>query len=1218
MDPDIQRELEEQFREMIAMLSQTNATMAGTVKAMNDAAGSLSGVAGSAKNAKDAVDNNTAGVNSNTGGISKLAEANQKATQQMQESAHNIRAAGAAASSFTRAMLGGEQGFTKYGDSVNKLGDGAVELGKNFGKIGAAAGLAVKALGAVTAVSFKQADALLSASDAMAKMGAANSFSTDQIHKMGQQVGLTSFQLDKMIRPMQSMGSAFGALGDNAADSVAKFVEMTRTTEKERNEFRRLGYKDDEERIQMQADFAKSMTAAGMSLRLLSHSSGGLNRVSLEYARNVQILADVTGRSVDEQRKQTEIATANIQFQMYMASIDRDIAKEKERVKQNIPGAQEELDRLQNKQMQATRAVTNASEFGGQAGAAQMAQMLMYGFTTLSDISRTALTGEAEHNARIAQEINAGTYDTKAAAADLQTRAKIFDKSVVDFGFAGSSDSDFANMMNFNTETLRRSAELRDVDLVAREEQARKKVRDNQAGVGQTAEDALVKNRDTLVETEREIALGLDAMLKKVSPLNFELGEMKTKAIAAAAALGALADAAKSNIGPGATGGGGGGLLEGAMGGAAVGGGARLLGGAARGAAGLAGRAMPLVSGAMVLKDAYDVYSSEPGKAKKEDTYGLYGAALGGVIGMIGGPLGAAFGVGAGNMIGNAIGSYMDEKDAEDEKKQKPDAAPKPPVKDAAPTQKEITPVSEVASPTNENVKQFAEVVSSHDRFMASIIKSFSISVEAFGKLVLSYINVSNRMMKKTTVTPTLHDGELTSDLREKEVRGIRERIMEDVELRDKTKDSFTSLNNSMVIVLDSLKKFTTAIKITTEALIGADEDSGGGSGGAGGGGDGTKAVTGNVDVLDAIAKAEGTFKSDGYNTSFGNGKYLPGGKEQNLTSMTLEQVEKLGQYMRKQPGNPNSSAMGRYQILTTSTMKDAAKALGLDLKTTKFNEEVQDKMAMWIVQQQGLKAWEGFKRNPKLREEAEYALANPKAKAPVAPTYGGLAGKIQKETESRTNSDANRLDIIALGKELSEKYGIKVTEHPNFPPFNPGGHAGAAHREGRALDLNIVNGEDAKDPRASAIFDKLKPELIARGFTTLWKVPGHYDHMHVQSGSDGIKEGTDGVVHAAKGGMFNGPKSGYPAVLHGTEIVAPLDRDSILAKLAKTPATQAETANTTMNTNITQEMTAGVERLASINSDAMYMLADKMSNMINILTDVNDHTYKLLQMSKV
>lgn len=145
---------------------------------------------------------------------------------------------------------------------------------------------------------------------------------------------------------------------------------------------------------------------------------------------------------------------------------------------------------------------------------------------------------------------------------------------------------------------------------------------------------------------------------------------------------------------------------------------------------------------------------------------------------------------------------------------------------------------------------------------------------------------------------------------------------------------------------------------------------------------------TENMSVLDAIAKAEGTYDT-GYNTSLGYGKFLPGGKEMNLTGMTLRQLLGIGAHMRRQEGNPNSSALGRYQIVN-NTMVDAAKALKMDLDTTKFDPATQDKMAMWILKNQGFKAWEGFKKHPELHARAQELYASSRRAGVMSP--GGMS----------------------------------------------------------------------------------------------------------------------------------------------------------------------------------------------------------------------------------
>lgn len=148
-----------------------------------------------------------------------------------------------------------------------------------------------------------------------------------------------------------------------------------------------------------------------------------------------------------------------------------------------------------------------------------------------------------------------------------------------------------------------------------------------------------------------------------------------------------------------------------------------------------------------------------------------------------------------------------------------------------------------------------------------------------------------------------------------------------------------------------------------------------GSSYGGGGGYSDSGELTPDSSVLDAIAKAEGTYNT-GYNTSLGHGRFLPNKTEHNLVGMTLNEILELGYYMRRQPKNPNSSALGRYQIVG-STLKDAAKALNLDLNTTRFDQKTQDRLAMWIVQKQGFRAWEGFKKHRDYLEISQNSLRN-------------------------------------------------------------------------------------------------------------------------------------------------------------------------------------------------------------------------------------------------
>lgn len=107
--------------------------------------------------------------------------------------------------------------------------------------------------------------------------------------------------------------------------------------------------------------------------------------------------------------------------------------------------------------------------------------------------------------------------------------------------------------------------------------------------------------------------------------------------------------------------------------------------------------------------------------------------------------------------------------------------------------------------------------------------------------------------------------------------------------------------------------------------------------------------------ILDHIARSEGTSGRGDYNASLGYGRFLPGGKEQNLTGKSLNEILALGKHMRGRPGNPNSSALGRYQIVG-QTLRGLMAKLGLSGNEL-FDEKMQDRLGAELVRQRGASA---------------------------------------------------------------------------------------------------------------------------------------------------------------------------------------------------------------------------------------------------------------------
>jgi GH24 family phage-related lysozyme (muramidase) len=98
--------------------------------------------------------------------------------------------------------------------------------------------------------------------------------------------------------------------------------------------------------------------------------------------------------------------------------------------------------------------------------------------------------------------------------------------------------------------------------------------------------------------------------------------------------------------------------------------------------------------------------------------------------------------------------------------------------------------------------------------------------------------------------------------------------------------------------------------------------------------------------------------------------------------------------------------------------------------------------------------------------------------------------------------------------------------------------------------------------------------------------------------------------IQARAGGMTNGPTSGYPATLHGNEMIVPLDPTSILAELGKKSATTVSADFSKNNESMKQ--------LISINQGMVEILSKKLDSVIDHLSSSNHTQNKILKRTSV
>ena len=102
-----------------------------------------------------------------------------------------------------------------------------------------------------------------------------------------------------------------------------------------------------------------------------------------------------------------------------------------------------------------------------------------------------------------------------------------------------------------------------------------------------------------------------------------------------------------------------------------------------------------------------------------------------------------------------------------------------------------------------------------------------------------------------------------------------------------------------------------------------------------------------------------------------------------------------------------------------------------------------------------------------------------------------------QQEQEDNWGFGHASNSLVALGYDLQHR-GFRVSEHPSFGGVHHV-HHGWAHYAGRAIDINVGRGVVEAHSGHAHRFDQLASELRSEGYTVLWRVAGHYNHMHVQ-----------------------------------------------------------------------------------------------------------------------
>ena len=533
---DSMRQMSERNEQMAVAMLAMMGNMTGVGKSMKDSTLSATDVAKSLKSLQKGVEEVTQAEKINAEMAKKYAEA-------MANFSKAATSGTAALTSMTSAVLSGKDGFEKYNNTIKNAGDAALSLGKNFGILGTILGGVIKGFTMVGEMATKQADDLLKATDRISQTGAANKFTAEQVRVMGAKAGLASDQMDKLIKPMTQLSGGLTILGNSSSEGVKAFTEMTAVTKEQRMAFQRLGF-DDEARIKAQADYVSLLEKSGAGLSKSEKTGAALQRQSLAYTENLVVLAEMSGKNVEEMKKQQEVNRATYEWKL----MENKWAMDKKAAE--AAGDADKVKRIDAEKAAANKLIDDVGALGDPAKTAAVQLQYMTGAITKESANMAVLGVDVQKQIEAAKK---GQYKQGEFIDEYDKKAKTM---LENNRTALALSEDLRKATGLTEQTIagftkRSTNDKSQAEIAASGRQA---VEDNKNNKGPGATDPAQVARNNLTEAERSAKLKVDELVAAMNPLlkGFNATTIAATALAVAAGAAALAlgvIAGKSAIG---------------------------------------------------------------------------------------------------------------------------------------------------------------------------------------------------------------------------------------------------------------------------------------------------------------------------------------------------------------------------------------------------------------------------------------------------------------------------------------------------------------------------------------------------------------------------------------------------------------------------------------------------------------------------------------------
>ena len=550
-DPEQLKEFEENLRSM-------NASMGSTTDALNSLAAQLSKLADQQIDSSQRLSKGMADLSSQVSQETEAKKAKTEADQQIKIASEalerSFKSASSAVTDFSAQILSGKEGFSKYGSALSGLGDSTAELTSTMGPLAKGIGIAIDLFSKLAVVMMAQTDMQNQFVKDMNAMGALSGTTSDKLTDLARDAGYAATDLEKLSPMLQQASMGLAGFGKGVADGTMKVLETLKLDDKQEAMMRRYAYSL-EEANEAQLFYMQLQRTSGANLQTQNMTAGQLQKRSLDYAKNLRVLSELTGKNADQLKAEQEIIASDIRNRVRQIADEDELVRIRQQIAETEDGARKEelkkrQDSLEN-EMEMRRQMTVDFGQAGPEFAKSLKNVIEYGgidesTKSLAVIFSNAGVGVGELQSRF-KDLEAGSTEYDDAVTQtmdefsegVRRGAAQLEQTV---GATGPGETEAGQIFGLTNENLEAVTVMRE------NAERRNKI---EAGILDATEEEADGQKDTaaaLQVFERNVRTGADEFLDSINIFNtslnaqiFAMAGLTAAAFLAAASLGRLA-----------------------------------------------------------------------------------------------------------------------------------------------------------------------------------------------------------------------------------------------------------------------------------------------------------------------------------------------------------------------------------------------------------------------------------------------------------------------------------------------------------------------------------------------------------------------------------------------------------------------------------------------------------------------------------------------------